>query len=68
MTFIDFLAAAEDRLIRIATTMKHQLVLQLPASSMIEFEETIMRSLGNLGTEENNRAAEAHLKTHAAPR
>lgn len=49
------------------TTMKYQLVLQLPASSikdydaMIELEETIMRSLGNLGKVDGHDAGSGEM-------
>ena len=47
--------------------MKYQLVLQLPASSikdydaMIELEETIMRSLGNLGKVDGHDAGSGEM-------
>jgi len=47
--------------------MKYQLVLQLPASSikdydaMIELEETIMRSLGNLGCLDGHDAGSGEM-------
>ena len=47
--------------------MKYQLVLRLPASSikdydaMIELEETIMRSLGDLGTVDGHDAGSGEM-------
>ncbi len=47
--------------------MKYQLVLQLPASSiknydeMVELEETIMRSLGNLGNVDGHDAGSGEM-------
>lgn len=47
--------------------MKYQLVLQLPASSikdydaMIELEETLMRSLGNLGKVDGHDAGSGEM-------
>jgi hypothetical protein len=47
--------------------MKYQLVLQLPASSikdydaMIELEETIMKSLGNLGKVDGHDAGSGEM-------
>ena len=49
------------------TPRKYQIVLQLPASSirdydaMIELEETIMRSLGNLGSVDGHDAGSGEM-------